>query len=79
MYTNKAGKAGLNVREGSVTFFRSSRFSLLDQRCLTLKHLFPAEVGGRMSGRAGQLAACADIWSMHVQPCIITTPPIRSN
>ena len=53
MYTNKAGKAGLSVREGSATFFRSCRFSLLDQRSLTLKHLFPAEVGGWAGGQAG--------------------------
>ena len=53
VYTNKAGKAGLSVREGSATFFRSCRFSLLDQRSLTLKHLFPAEVGGWAGRRAG--------------------------
>ena len=53
MYTNKAGKAGLSVREGSATFFRSCRFSLLDQRSLTLKHLFPAEVSGRAGGLVG--------------------------
>lgn len=45
LYTNKAGKAGFSVREGSATFFRTSRFSLAAHRGVTLKHLFPAKVG----------------------------------
>lgn len=46
LYTNKAGKAGFSVREGSATFFRASRFSLVAHRGVTLKQLFPAKVGG---------------------------------
>ncbi|KAL4445318.1 hypothetical protein ABPG77_011143 [Micractinium sp. CCAP 211/92] len=45
LYTNKAGKAGFSVREGSATFFRASRFSLVAHRGVTLKHLFPAKPG----------------------------------
>jgi len=47
VYTNKAGKSGLSVREGQATFFRSSRFQLAARKDLTLKHLFPATVGAR--------------------------------
>ena len=43
LYTNKAGKAGLSVREGQATFFRTSRFQLAARKDLTLKHLFPAK------------------------------------
>ena len=87
MYTNKAGKAGLSVREGSATFFRSCRFSLLDQRSLTLKHLFPAEVGGWAGGQAVEwvgpagtyLASDADLCShtssLHRQLIILPRLP----
>ncbi|PSC75583.1 2, 5 -phosphodiesterase 12 [Micractinium conductrix] len=45
VYTNKAGKPGLSVREGQATFFRTSRFTLAGHRSLKLKELFPAEPG----------------------------------
>ncbi len=55
VYTNKAGKSGLSVREGQATFFRSSRFQLAARKDLTLKHLFPAKVGARACMKAGTL------------------------
>ena len=69
LYTNKAGKAGLSVREGQSTFFRTSRFQLAARKDLTLKHLFPAKasrgdegLSEGMQGRVGVGRDRARVW-----------------
>jgi hypothetical protein len=77
VYTNKAGKAGLSVREGSATFFRTSRFTLAAQADLILKRFFPAEVGAQPHAHTQCALTLVCVWGggSHASAALLPRAP----